>query len=143
MLAGGRWPLWAPTPRRRRRTRFDTRPAPARAPESTVRSCPPRDPRSGMLPRRPLVLEVGERLVLVEDGRTGGDVGHLLPELLRQRLHDRRVGTLLPDADGDRLVGLGTGREVRVTEAGDLGHLGAPEGPPPSRYLLHLPGRRL
>src|SRR5829696_1509370 len=96
-----------------------------------------------MLPRRPWVLEVGQRLVLFEYGRTGGDVGHLLPELLRQWLHGRRVGTLLPDADGDRLVGVGTGREVRVTEAGDLGHLGAPEGPPPARDLLHLPGRRL
>src|SRR4051812_15165602 len=32
-------------------------------------------------------LEVGQRLVLFEDGWTAGDVGHLCPELLHQWLH--------------------------------------------------------
>src|SRR5687767_2888834 len=42
------------------------------------------------------VLEVGQCLVLFEDRRTGGDVGHLRSELLHQRFHGRLVGTLIP-----------------------------------------------
>src|SRR5215216_3362654 len=96
-----------------------------------------------MRPRRLWVLEVGQRLVLFDGGRTGGDVRRLRPELLHQRLHSRLIGALLPHTDGDRRVGLGTGREVRVTESRHLWHLSTPKGLPPSRELLHLPGRRL
>src|SRR5829696_8991445 len=83
--------------------------------------------------RVPALLEVSQRLVLFEGGRSGGDVTDLRLEFLHQWLHGRLVWTRIPHADGQDRVRLAPGREVGMAESRHLRHLGSPERLPPSR----------